>query len=262
VAVQPDPAKPAEIVQIALDSGRVVSRAKAHGGVGRLTGRYAGIPGLFAIAYEQPKRAGAPPRIEKGRVISIDRTSRQTPVGPRLDLPIDIAVLPDSTALVADLGGSLFQLLASGRKKLMVEGLKTPIAVAVPPEGSPWRGSCYVAEAGDLSSGLPSPSGRIVELYIESCRSRPLLEQLDVTALAFAKGGAFRQDLLIATPNEVDRSCGAEIPNTGKLLRLAADGTLEPVLIGIDSPAAIALDGSGKCFVLGSGGIYEVTARR
>jgi hypothetical protein len=262
VAVRPDPAEPAEIVQIALDSHRIVSRAKAGGAVGRLTAGFAGAPVLFGLIYEEPKRAGGPARMEKGRVISIDRNGRQVPAGGRLDLPVDLAVLADSTPLVADLSGRLFQLLASGRKKLMVEGLKTPIGVAVPPRGSPWRGSCYLAEAGELSSGLPPRSGRIVELYIESCHSRTVLEQLDVTALAFANGGRFQQDLLIAMPNDVDRSCGAEIPNTGQVMRLAPDGALEAVLTGIDSPLAIALDGSDKCFVLGSGGIYEVTARR
>lgn len=265
LVVPSDSGKGSQLVQVSLDSRRVLRRTTTNSSVGRLAVVPKGGKShdllLFGLAYSRVRRADPSAFGERGRVIQIDNHGRITRLGRTSGQPIDLAAFRDSSLLMADLSGNLFVLDPDGRDKLVLEGLDTPLALATPPPKSPWPGSAYVAEGREQAGGDEPPFGRIQELHFESCRSKTILDQVDVVALAFAPGGAFGKDLLIATANEVD-SCGAEIQNTGQILRLSPDGTVEAVVVGIDSPSAIAFDSARRCLVLGSAGVFEVTRRR
>lgn len=220
-------------------------------------------PRVVALDFGAPLPGTSAPSQGDGRIVAIDAHGRVSPLFDSLDLVSDAATFHFGGAAYLTvptlMDGALFKWDGKGELELLGDCFATPIALAAPPAGSDWKGGLYLSEAGSFDEEVPVSisAGRIVEVDLHNHTTRSFLEGLTAKAIVFPAVGAYKGDMLVTTGNEVDPATGEGIANTGEVLRVRPDGGVSTLLF-LDDPYDIAVNDSGRCFVLAEGGVYEI----
>jgi hypothetical protein len=209
--------------------------------------------GLYAFDLGQRQRGG--------RLLRIGPRGTTEIVARGLDLPSDAALVDERLVISEPTRGRIGQVAPRGRRHTVLGGLEFPLALAAPAPGSGWHAPLYVAEAGPVESPTFAPGqGRIRAVDPDTSESSVLVAEIGVVALAASPAGLFANDLVFATANQW-RAEREPLPNTGRILRIAPSGTATEVVAAVDEPLDICFGPSGRCFVLGTAGIFEITRR-
>ena len=266
-AAGPPPLVPAQISQVAADGTQSVLTAEV-GGVG--IGVYAGS--VYVAQGGGSVGSGLVPNPAENTVSAVDLATGETRLVAELG-PYEVENNPDGTDVNPNLyglginaQGQIFVADAGGNTIYQVDAATGAFSLfAIVPDLTQLTGATPTAEEAAAQPGPRQPvptsividaGGNVVVALLSESWSGPSILSfapdgtytLGVSALSNIVNAALGPDGLLYV-SQLSADLSGEQPAPGAVLRINADGSVEPVVEGLFFPHGIAFDATGNLFV-------------